>query len=399
MPGIYDTFFSWIHGNYLIYNTCWEDPRLDREAMDIGPKSDVMVITSAGCNALDYALAGARSVHAVDVNPRQNALLELKIAAIRALSFEEFFQLFGLGVHYDFRTLYQRHLRPLLSSSAQSFWDRRPDMFESTPAVQGFYQRGTCGLVARTMGWYIRSIAHAQEEIQSLFACTGLEEQKRIYYSDVKPKIWKGLVKYISSSPLCMTLVGVPRAQRNLLVSSYPGGVGGFIEASIDAVFGELPLADNYFWRVYLFGEYTRECCPEYLTEKGFARLKEDLWSRINIYTSKVSAFLSQAQHSISHAVLLDHMDWLYAHDRDELGREWEGMLNRSNGSTRVIWRSAAPRLPNLESVRVGGQKNSRSLMELLTFYPERASLLHNRDRVHTYQSFHIADLEGACWA
>jgi S-adenosylmethionine-diacylglycerol 3-amino-3-carboxypropyl transferase len=273
-------------------------------------------------------------------------------------------------------------------------------MFDSTPSVQGFYQRGTCGLVARTMGWYIRSVAGAQEDVEALFASKSLAEQRQVYYSQVKPKIWRGLVKYLSSSPLCMALVGVPRAQRNLLMSSYPGGVGGFIEASLDAVFGEISLKDNYFWRVYLFGEYSRECCPEYLTENGFARLKDDLWSRINIHTTKVSTFLNQARHSISHAVLLDHMDWLYAHDRDELGREWNGMLQRSNGSTRVIWRSAAEKLPELETIKVGKSQSSRSLAELLTFYPERASLLHNRDRVHTYQSFHIADLEGsACWA
>ena len=53
--------------------------------LELGPDDNVLVITSAGCNALDYALAGPRHVYAVDLNPRQNALLELKKAAIRAL--------------------------------------------------------------------------------------------------------------------------------------------------------------------------------------------------------------------------------------------------------------------------------------------------------------------------
>jgi hypothetical protein len=55
------------------------------------------VITSAGCNVLDYAIAGPREIVAVDANPQQNALLELKVAAIRALDFDEFFALFGAG--------------------------------------------------------------------------------------------------------------------------------------------------------------------------------------------------------------------------------------------------------------------------------------------------------------
>ncbi|MDB4756823.1 BtaA family protein, partial [Mariniblastus sp.] len=65
--------FKTVHQNNLVYNTCWEDPRLDRVALEIGPDENVLVITSAGCNALDYALNSPNHVYAVDMNPRQNA--------------------------------------------------------------------------------------------------------------------------------------------------------------------------------------------------------------------------------------------------------------------------------------------------------------------------------------
>lgn len=41
-----------MHLKNLVYNTCWEDPRLDREAMQLQPDDEVVMITSAGCNAL-----------------------------------------------------------------------------------------------------------------------------------------------------------------------------------------------------------------------------------------------------------------------------------------------------------------------------------------------------------
>ena len=50
-------WFSKVHQSNLVYNTCWEDPRLDREALALSEDDRIMVITSAGCNALDYALA------------------------------------------------------------------------------------------------------------------------------------------------------------------------------------------------------------------------------------------------------------------------------------------------------------------------------------------------------
>jgi len=108
------------------------------------------VITSAGCNALDYALTGAE-VLAVDANPRQNHLLELKRAGIRALDFGGFFALFGEGGSADCLDLY-RQLRPELSDSAREFWDREMRLFQpSAPLGGSFYFRGTSGLVALAM--------------------------------------------------------------------------------------------------------------------------------------------------------------------------------------------------------------------------------------------------------
>ena len=57
---------------------------------------------ACGCSALDYALMSPHRVHAVDANPRQNALLELKLAGIRSLEFADFFALFGVGRHPGF---------------------------------------------------------------------------------------------------------------------------------------------------------------------------------------------------------------------------------------------------------------------------------------------------------
>jgi len=47
-------FFNQIHSRYLIYNQCWEDPAIDNEVLNIGPDDRLVMITSAGCNALDY---------------------------------------------------------------------------------------------------------------------------------------------------------------------------------------------------------------------------------------------------------------------------------------------------------------------------------------------------------
>src|SRR5262252_1345522 len=145
--------FDAIHGHQLVYNACWEDPRLDRTALRLGPDDTVLMITSAGCNALDYALDAPKHIYAVDLNPRQNALLELKQAAIRALDFDTFFEMFGRGRVKDWSKIYAPYLRIQLSPWARRYWDERGRYFSGGPHT--FYFRGTTGTVARAMNVYV----------------------------------------------------------------------------------------------------------------------------------------------------------------------------------------------------------------------------------------------------
>src|SRR5580704_4757244 len=168
------TWFSFIHRHNLVYNTCWEDPRLDRQALNLGPQDTVLVITSAGCNALDYALLAPRHIHAVDVNPRQNALLELKRAGIYHLDYDTFFAVFGRGKLPGWRTVYQQQLRASLSLPARAYWDRRLDWFSGEGKRPSFYYHGTAGTLAWMMRFYIDHVAKVRQPLNALLAAPSL---------------------------------------------------------------------------------------------------------------------------------------------------------------------------------------------------------------------------------
>src|SRR5215510_11462809 len=123
------TIFERVLPNWLIYNQCWEDYSVDQSVLQIGPDDRIVTITSAGCNTLNYLLFDPARIDSVDLNPHQTALLELKLAAIRSLTYDEFFALFGKGRLAGHRQIYAHHLRPLLSRSSQTIWDRHIDYF------------------------------------------------------------------------------------------------------------------------------------------------------------------------------------------------------------------------------------------------------------------------------
>jgi S-adenosylmethionine-diacylglycerol 3-amino-3-carboxypropyl transferase len=386
-------WFSFIHRHNLVYNTCWEDPRLDRQALNLGPDDTVLVITSAGCNALDYALLAPRHIHAVDVNPRQNALLELKRVGIHRLDYETFFALFGKGKLPGWHAIYFQQLRPFLSQSARAYWDRRLDWFSGQGRRPSFYYHGTAGTLAWIIRFYVDHIAKVREPLNALLAATSLEEQRRIYDNQLREVFWTRLMRGAMDRDATLSLLGVPRAQRQQVERSYPGGMARFIEDRVETVFTRLPFHDNYFWRVYLTGEYTEDCCPEYLSRDGFARLKEGLAQRVTTHNTSVLEFLQRYRGRISRFVLLDHMDWLSLGDNTLLREEWSAIVDRAAPGARLLWRSGGLQVDYVDPLEVRLRGRRQRLGDLLTYQHDLAADLHARDRVHTYGSFYIADL------
>ena len=383
--------FDALYSRSLVYNTCWEDPAVDRRALQLRPADRVLVITSAGCNALDYALTGVARVYAVDANPRQSALLELKLAGIHRIEFEDFYAFFGEGRHAEAERIYRQALRPELSPFARAFWDRRIRWFSDANPQSSFYFHGLSGVVARGFQSYLNMRPTLARGVAALLETRTLDEQRAIYDSRVEPLLWGRGLNWVLSRGVTMSMLGVPRPQKLEVERQHRNGVAGFVREAIEYVFRDLPLRSNYFWTLYLRGHYSRECCPEYLKPGNFTALKGGLADNVEVHTRTVTEFLRASRDPITRFVLLDHMDWMSSYLPNELHEEWQAILERASPGARIILRSAHQRPAYLDSVRIGG----RPLREILKFHDGLAWALQPLDRVHTYAGFHIADVPG----
>lgn len=381
LKAAHDLVFRRVHGSNLIYNAAWEDPRIDRELMKLDGESKVVMITSAGCNVLDYVLEGPAEIHAIDVNFRQNALLELKLALIRSGEFADLFEMFGIGSHAQYKNVY-RKLRKGLSEPATGFWDEKMSFFNPESMKKSFYYHGGAGIAAWVMG---KALFKAKPNIKNFALClldAETLDQQREVYSLLEPEIWGKFSNWLVRQPMIMALLGVPRPQIKLIEDSYTGGLTAYIKDKLRHVMTELPAADNYFWRVYVTGSYTMACCPRYLKKENFPALQDGI-GRIHQHTCTVSEFLEKNPGVYSHYVLLDHQDWLAWHDPAALLKEWELILANSRRGTKVLMRSAG-----LDLSFVPEPVRSR-----LRFMPELTEPLHQTDRVGTYGSLHFAEI------
>jgi S-adenosylmethionine-diacylglycerol 3-amino-3-carboxypropyl transferase len=376
-----DLVFHHVHGGQLIYNTSWEDPRIDRQLLKLDARSKVVMITSAGCNALDYLLDGPAEIHAVDVNYRQNALLELKLAMIRQGDFGKFFEMFGIGSHSDYKAVY-RAVRGDLPEFARKYWDEKAGYFSPGGLKKTFYYQGTAGAAAWLLGGALFKVKPNIKNFAMCLLDADTLEQQREIYAVLEPKIWGKLSNWLIRRRMVMTLLGVPRPQVKLIEDHYPGGLGSYVKDKLRHVMTELPARENYFWRVYVTGSYTMSCCPNYLKKENLPVLRERA-DRLKTHTRTVTNFLREHPGVYSHYVLLDHQDWLAWHDPVALREEWELILANSRPGTKILMRSAGLELDFVpEDIRAR-----------LRFYPEITTALHRTDRVGTYGSLSFAEV------
>lgn len=382
--------FDAIYSRSLVYNTCWEDPAIDRLALGLRPQDRMLVIASAGCNVLDYALVAPACIHAVDANPRQIALLELKLAGIKYLEFEDFFDVFGAGRHPRFEFVYREALRDRLSPFARDYWDRHGHWFWQADPRDSFYYHGLSGLVARGFRGYLSFLPGLRAGVETLLEARSLEDQRRIYERHIQPQLWGRAMNWALSRQMTMSMLGVPHPQRKEVERQHQGGVAGFVREAVDYVFRSLPVWTNYFWTLYLRGRYSAACCPEYLRPENFVALKEGLAERIQVHTCTVTEFLQGTRERISRFVLLDHMDWMSSYYPDALAEEWEAICERATPDARIIFRSAHLKPDYLDSLRL---RDGRVVSARLEMHQDLSAALQPHDRVHTYAGFHIADL------
>jgi len=205
-----------------------------------------------------------------------------------------------------------------------------------------------------------------------------------------------------SSSSALALLNGVPAEQQKLLEEKAGSpSIGQFIKQSLETVMVDLPLKSNYFYRVYLEnGEYSKDCCPDYLIEENFNKLKNGLVDRISIHTEFVEEFLLKhkeegtnlPKQDITRFILLDHMDWM-SQNPVALSAEWQQILEHSHPeNARYLWRSASATPDFVLETKVKVNQKEATLHELLKLNTDLSERLHKLDRVHTYTSFWIAD-------
>ena len=257
-----------------LYAFTWEDPRVDQRLLRINDNDTILCLTSAGDNLLEYLVtASPRRIHAVDLNPNQNHLLELKVAAFQALPYVDVWKMFGEGHHPDFRRLLVDKLSPHLSSQAFQFWTKYTKRFTGT----SFYDHGGSGHTIKLVRW-LSWLSGLSQAVKGLCNAKTRNEQREIW-SRIRPMILSRTLHWavVGTEWFLWKAAGVPANQRQMIIrdssdsapldmskdghlSDATGeAIWNYIVNTLDPIARETLLSEeNYHYLLTLTGRYTR---------------------------------------------------------------------------------------------------------------------------------------------
>ena len=297
-------------GQDFIYAFTWEDSRVDQRLLKITSEDCCLVLTSAGDNLLDYmASCRPRRVHAVDLNPNQSHLLELKVAAYQALPHSAFWKLFGEGRMADFPAVLRTKLSPYLSSQALQFWSTRSGIFTSS---KGLYAYGGSGHALRLVRWLLWA-SGCGRTVRKLCSAKTLNEQRELWPQIRAVLLNRALHYLFVSTQFLWRAAGVPPAQAALITNDYhhddpldptkvtlrqdsAEAVWQYICNTFDPVVRDTLLSeDNFYYLLALHGSYTRRCHPGYLSSRAHARLsRPGAFDGLRIHTDEINDVVSR---------------------------------------------------------------------------------------------------------
>ena len=359
-------WFNFLTSHFLIYNSCWEDPEIDRFLMEFDSESNIFTITSAGDNVLAYLADKPLSIDCVDLNPHQNSLLALKIALFKNASHSALWKYFERGKTSDFKEIYDS-VKSELSFESATYWDKHIHWFSPN---KGFYTQSLSGKFASVLK-LILSFKEIKESTIELLHEPNPENREHIYDHKISPQLWTGLGSKIWKSNLVLSLAGVPSSQKHGV-----NDLEDFLKTALRNIFVVQNPATNHFWRLYLEGSYGEQYRPTYLELDLFELIKSQT-HKVSHSVNSVTNHLENTSKKYSHFILLDHQDWMVTNNTIDLENEWRAILKQAKPEAKVLMRSVHPNLNFLPEF-------VRNRISEISIDPD---YLRTSDRVGTYPS------------
>ena len=267
----------------VLYSQCWEDVSVARAALRIRPGEAVLAIAAAGDNVIALLQDDPGSVLAVDLNPAQTALLQLKIAAIRLIRDPaEVASFLGLDRHPD-RAAVWRVLRGTLPPEARAYWDANRSLIERGVIHAGRFERYLAAFRRLVL-----PVVPGRSTVQEILQVTNLDDQRQIYQDRWDSRRWRLLFRVFFSRRLLRRFGRDPAFFDECEIED----IGAHYLARAEHALTSIPIWSNPYVTHILSGRFEPgERTPDYL-RPAIQSLVRDRLDRIDVRTASLDDVL-----------------------------------------------------------------------------------------------------------
>ncbi|PRY80635.1 S-adenosylmethionine-diacylglycerol 3-amino-3-carboxypropyl transferase [Yoonia maritima] len=384
--GLLERIFARLfHG--LVYAQIWEDPRVDMEALNIGPDDNIVCIASGGCNILSYLTKNPSSMIGVDLSPAHVMLNKLKLATVENVP--DHATLFDMLGHADMRknlNTFDTYVAPHLDDETSDYWQswtmrgRR-----KTILSRGLYHHGVLG---RFLGLIHLVAKVARVDFGVLLSANTLDEQKVFFDTQIAPLYDSRVIKFIANRRASLFGLGIPPAQYDKLAADAGGDIVAVLRERTRKLFCDFPIQDNYFaWQAANRGYQPapNASVPPYLEAQNFDIVRANA-SRVKVLNRSFTDVLAgQPNGSKQCYVLLDAQDWM---NDTQLNALWDQITRTAAPGARVIFRTGGT--DDILPGRVADETLSRWV-----YQPKASARGFRNDRSAIYGGFHLYQMKG----
>jgi S-adenosylmethionine-diacylglycerol 3-amino-3-carboxypropyl transferase len=271
---------SWARDS-ILFSSCNEDSGSELRAFGDLSGKHVLCITAGGGRVLNLLVGQPDVIWAVDLNPVQNYLLELKVAGMRELDHAGYLRFLGVRDGDDRLATYQR-IRGELGTGARSFFDAHPSLISDGVLFQGRLERYFDRL-SRILQWT------PPLGLRALFECEDIDQQR----------------KWLRKLDTTAFRLFAETACRRSVLRAFSGDPGFYryvprevalhrvIYAGVMEHFRHYLARDNPLMQTIFFGRIIHESAlPHYLHAQSYERVRAAL-AKVKLVT--ITASMDQA--------------------------------------------------------------------------------------------------------
>lgn len=318
------------------YSQCWEDTDLVLNNLALSGGDTILSIASAGDNTLSLLTTNPIKVIAIDFCQAQLAVVALKIAAFKVLSYDELLTFLGITkpASSNARLATYKLLRPQLAEQYRQFFDKRPELI-----VNGIIASGKLERYFAIFRQFILPLAHSRKTVNALFESrTRIERQE--FFERQWNSAWYQLAFKLFFGKTTMALIG----REASFFKEASGSLSNFLARASQAALTEGTPSSNHYLHYILTGNYG-SVLPHYLRRENFETIRSNLDKVVLVEGSLQKVLEQLPSDSVDAFNLSDVFEYMTEDSCEILSHSINRVARR--GARLAYWNMAVDRFAN----------------------------------------------------